>query len=272
VSKIVVHPKDTYSLATHAWYFKQCEENRELLSKIQVVVPVRPADGMAIKLSQMLSIWYGEGTPWCTLNDHMGGFIETTRANIAYQFKHEFTHAEWLLMLDNDMEPPINLPWLLARHGEPIVGACCMSVSEQHGPQLCFTVKDQGGKHRFPAMHYGRKIPATGLVEVGHVGTGALLVHRSVIEAFTFEAGDVPFYVPEEIRVEGAKTGSLLVGEDITFCNQVRGKGYRMHVDMEAHVGHKKNCVLVWDPTDRDPAMDAASWVLPEQGLEFEAR
>ena len=269
---VVKHPKESINLQTHAWYFEECERNRDLLTKIQVVIPVRPADGVNTKLSEKLSIWYGEGTPWCYLNDHMGGFIEITRANIAYQFKHDFPHAEWLLMIDNDMAPPINLPYLLARHGEPIVAAPCMSVSDQFGPQLCFTVRDVKGAWRFPAVRSCHRIPKSGLVNCGHCGTGAMMIHRSVIEQFSFEAGDIPFYVPEDVRVQGARTGTLLRGEDITFCEQVRQKGYRVLVDMEAHTGHRKQVTLIWDDANRDPHLAGESWVLPEDGLLFADR
>jgi len=254
--------EETINLASHADFFKKCDENRDLWRSIHCVVPVRPMDGMNCLLTRMLTIWYGEGCAWSQLNDHMGGFIELTRANMVYSFLKKQKAWKYLLMLDNDMEPPIDLPYLLARHDQPVVGAPAMSVDKRFGPQLCFTIKDTEGKYRFPAMRNGA-IPGSGLREVGHIGTGALLIRRDVIESFSFTPGDTPFYVPEDVRQKGARTGNLLIGEDIAFCNAVRAKGFKMYVDLEAHVGHRKTVALMWDDDLRDPAMDSDSWVLP---------
>jgi hypothetical protein len=295
--------RDTISLKTYGWYFKQCEDNRSVLQDMHVVVPVRPQDSSCCNLNRMLSIWYGEGTSWSYLNDHMGGYIEATRANIAYSFLKGNTE-KYLLMIDSDMEPPINLPYLLGRHGEAIVGAPAMSVSQEYGPQLCFTIKDVDGLYRFPALKHGLKIPAKGLKEVGHVGTGALLIRRDVLEAFSFSMAcrcgwvvpydtiknaetigeimekavcptcctsrhvyeDIPFVVPFKYKLHGMRTGNLTLGEDIAFCNQARAKGFKMHVDLEAHTGHRKVVALSWDDEYRDQNMDHESWVLPADG------
>jgi len=267
------------STDTVEWYFRQCEEHRDLLNDIYVVVPVRPSEGVNCKLGRMLSVWYGEGTAYSHLNDHMGGFIECTRGNIVWTFlknpplKPDGTPCKYLLMIDNDMEPPINLPYMLARHGKDVVGVCAMSVDQDYGPQLCFSVKSEDGKYRFPSLRSKKPIPAKGLVEVGHVGTGALLLSREVLEKFTWDSSDeVPFLVPDEVRIAGMKTGTLTIGEDIRFCNQLRAKGVKMHVDLEAHCGHRKTLGLEWDENMRDKFLDADSWVVPASGKEITSR
>jgi len=284
-------------------YFLQCQQNRDVLTNVRVVIPVRPADGVCIRLAQMTTVWYGEGTGWSPLNDHMGGYIDVTRASIAKDFRDNMKE-KWLLMIDNDQEPPINLPYLLARHDKPIVGAPVVTHMPEVGPSLCFTVKDEEGNFRFPAMRTGQKIPAKGLIEVGHVGTGALLIRRDVIESFTFglvckkcgyQVGpdqleaqstigdmfsacrhdgcepdhmdvDIPFFTPMSARIRGMARGFLEVGEDIAFCNQVRSKGFPMYVDLEAHVGHRKTVSLLWDDELTDPSLSASDWVVPKNG------
>ena len=250
-------------------YFKQCEENRELLRDVMVVVPARPADGLCVKLAQMLSLWYGEGTPWNCLEDAMGGFIERTRARIAHDFKNKVgdMNEKFLLMIDNDIEPPMNLPYLLARHNKPIVGSCAMSVNPRGHGMLCFTKEDCNGDSRFVEIPYSRKIPATGLAKVTHVGTGAMLIRRDVIDSFTFEEGDIPFFIPEQFRSAGFGNGQVMKGEDISFCDQVRKKGFDIHVDMEAHCGHRKMMRLKWEEECRDPSMRVDDWVLPPEGM-----
>jgi len=294
---------ESVNLKTYGWYFKECEVHRSILTSIHVVVPVRPTEGACCNLTRMLSLWYGEGTSWSFLNDHMGGFIEATRSNIAYSFLKGQTEP-YLLMVDSDMEPPLNLPYLLGRHGKDVVGAPAMSVDVKNGPQLCFTVKDTEGNYRFPTLRDGLKIPAKGLKEVGHVGTGALLISRKVLESFSFSVQcrcgyvlpyeklekcesigeiahimecpqcrtvkhmheDIPFFVPARYRLLGMRTGNLTLGEDIAFCNQVRAKGFKLYVDLEAHTGHRKTMALSWDEEFRDELMDPDSWVVPPSG------
>jgi len=258
--------EEAVNVRTQLGYFQQCDIYRDLLKSIQVVVPVRPADGMNCQLTRMLSVWYGEGTPWSNINDHMGGFIEMTRANIAHHFIHNDQHARFLLMIDNDMEPPLNLPYLLARHNQPVVGAPAATITQKYGLQLCFTVKDTEGEYRFPCMKSGAKIPGSGLVEAGHSGTGAILIRRDVLESFTFKDGDIPFYVPEDVRTKGAETGHLMIGEDIAFCNAVREKGFKIHVDLEAHCRHRKTVPIAWPEYAIDREMPLDGFVLPKEG------
>lgn len=252
-------------------FFVDCEAHRDMLKQVHVVVPVRPDAGMNCHLSRTLSIWYGEGVTWSNLNDSMGGFIEVSRANIAKSFcdSRELDDKKFVLMLDNDMEPPLELPLLLARHNVPVVGGVAMSFSPWHGPQAVFSLRDTDGAWRFPNMRSTKVIPAKGLLKVGHLGTGAMMVRRDVFESFAFEKGDIPFYIPEAIRVRGAASGHLMVGEDISFCNQVREKGFEIFVDLEAHVGHRKTTQLLWPADWRSDQMTTEGWVLPPDGHVF---
>jgi hypothetical protein len=244
-------------------FIQIAQDYRSLMEDIQVVVPVRPGDGTNNTLCRMLSIWTLVGVNWAHLEDGMGGFIEFTRSKMVTGFLRDYD-SKYLLMIDNDMEPPLYLPLLLARHDVPIVGAPACSMSFTGELQLCFTVQDVNGEYRFPSVRGVGKIPATGLIEVGHVGTGAMMVRRDVLESFNFkDEGDVPFYVPEAERLAGAREGRLLTGEDIAFCNQAREKGFNIMVDLEAHCGHRKAMNLTWDPRLMDPTIDAQTWKIP---------
>lgn len=247
-------------------YFIECEENRDLLRDVLVVVPARPHDGVAIHLAQKLAIWHGEGTAWTNLEDSMGGFIELTRTRICLQFLKDY-RQKFLLMIDSDTEPPINLPYLLARHDKPVVGSCIVSMSREGRPMLCLTRYDKFGISRFIDFEDGDKIPATGLVEVPHVGTGAMMIRRDVLESFTWQVGDSPFFVPEELKVKASHNGQLMRGEDINFCLEAKKRGYAIHVDLEAHCGHRKSMRLSFPQSLRDATMDADEWVAPERGI-----
>lgn len=258
-------------------YFAQCQANRGLLQDIYVAVPVRPHDGVCHQLSAMLKLWYGEGTASDFLEDSMGGFVEITRVRIVHDFLRHKTE-KYLLMIDSDTEPPMNLPYLLARHEQPVVGSCIVSVGANSRPMLCFSRADYMGVNRFIDFEDGDRVPAMGLVEVPHVGTGAMLIRRDVLESFTFseieccgscgrKSWDVPFLLPEEVRVNGAITGFVMKGEDIIFCEQVRQKGFKIHVDMEAHCGHRKTMRMAFPQNQRDPSLLPGKWVNSDKGM-----
>lgn len=240
--------------------FKLIQDNEHMIQQTQIAIPVRPADGCALELSEIVAKWAVLGFHVAFLKDFMGGFIETTRQKMAYDFLHSSLKLKYLLMIDNDVVPPIELPFLLGRWDKGVVGGPCPIVIREHGPTVNFTIPDEKGEWRFPSFVNHAKIPAKGLLKVNHIGTGAMLVRRDVLESFTWEGEDIPFMVPQDYRQKGARTGTLSRGEDIHFCFQVREKGYDIYADLEACCGHKKQIVLTVPEDQRDPNLDPRSW------------
>lgn len=252
-------------------FYRAAAEFPELLADIFVAVPCRPDEGVSSHLSCKLSIWFDEGVQWSP-SESFGGFIEVKRMQIAHDFLKNRTQ-KFLLMIDNDTEPIITLPWLLARHDKPVVGSCIASLSAEGRGMLCFSRADPAGIHRFIDFEDGDRIPATGLAEVPHCGTGAMMIRRDVLEAFTFEKDpatghwDVPFLVPDDVKARGMKHGLMLEGEDIRFCKQARAKGFKVHVDLEAHCGHRKTMRLTFPQSQRDPSLKIEDWVASPKGM-----
>ena len=132
---------------------------------------------------------------------------------------------------------------------------------------LCFTRPDTLGDWRMPAMKHVGSIPKEGLVETHHCGTGAICIRRDVLESFSFEGDDLPFLIPENIRMASMRQEEMTKGEDIVFCIKARKKGFQIWVDLEAHCGHRKPFDMAWENVRRDDTLDPASWVLPPKGL-----
>jgi hypothetical protein len=227
-------------------------DNEHLTKEIVVSIPVRPNDGVCIELATCISKWNYIGFYAAYIKDFMGGFIETMRQRMAYQFLKSYPNHKYLLMIDNDVAPPVELPFLLGRHDLPVVGGPTPIMSSKVGVCMNFTVKDKDGKWRFPSIQHTDKMPQ-GLIPVGHIGTGALLIRRDVLESFTWEGEDIPFYIPQHYRLDGAKKGELRRGEDIEFSSQVRKKGFDLYADTEACCGHKKQMMLTWPVDNLDP-------------------
>lgn len=247
-------------------FFEWTAANQDICRNIYAVCPLRPHDGVSIALSNAMQVWYSEGITCEKLPDSMQGFIDITRARLSHRFVHE-REEKFILMIDNDMEPPVDLPMLLARHDAPIVGSCAVSMNSEGNQMLCAVVEDVNGAHRFIEPR-ATAIPATGLLPVVHSGTGAMMIRRDVLEAFSYEnPADTPFLLPDAIRHGGVvNMGTPMVGEDLYFCEQAREKGFETVLELEAHCGHRKTMRLAWPPELRDPTMSVEDFKLPPVG------
>ena len=103
-------------------FYEIATQHEALMRDIFISVPVRQHEGMALELANMLSAWSTLGIMWSPLDAGMNGFVDVTRMKIAYDFLQN-RDQKYLLMIDNDTEPAVDLPYLLARHDQPIVGA-----------------------------------------------------------------------------------------------------------------------------------------------------
>jgi hypothetical protein len=247
-------------------FFMWCAENRDLCRNIYAVCPLRPHDGVSIALANAMEVWFSEEIGTDKIPDSMQGFIDITRARLSHRFVHERTE-EFILMIDNDMEPPIDLPMLLARHNKPIVGSCAVSMNIEGNQMMCAVAEDVNGAHRFIEPRV-TSIPATGLLPVVHCGTGAMMIRRDVLEAFSFKnPTETPFLLPDAIRHGGVvNMGIPMVGEDLYFCEQARKRGFETYVDLEAQCGHRKTMRLAWPEERRDPAITVEDFRLPAKG------
>lgn len=178
-----------------------------------------------------------------------GHRVDRNRDKIVEQFLNHAQKPEWLLMLDSDMEHPPDCGLRLARWGAKVVGGLYFHRNKQHDPIAFF----QSGKQR---DQYGRMVhmwePIRDMVydwiiqnrlplrdgaftiqtdegalnRVDAVGTGCILIHRSILERMK-----PPWF---EYR-DGAQS------EDLEFCQRVREElGETVHVDLSTVSGHYK--------------------------------
>jgi hypothetical protein len=163
------------------------------------------------------------------------------------------TDAKWLLMIDDDMIPSIGRPnWMknwvpaaknihdtaLSRHvihkligaGKTIVG-CAYFGRREDAPLIC---SDQ-------SLVRDARAYADRVVPVDWVGTGCILIHRSVFN-------DIREVYPElgpENPGDGFDYFRSMghgIGEDIAFCKRAKKAGHQPHVDLSVptfHVGYK---------------------------------
>ncbi len=122
---------------------------------------------------------------------------------------------DWLLFLDSDMVPPLDVIYHLWGTGKPVVGALYMKRNPPFGP-----VAGYGKETQVPLLEFGGPNPVK---QVDWVGTGCLMIRRRVLETVS-----APWFVANP---EGS-------GEDTDFCRKASAAGFDVYCDTSVHVGH----------------------------------
>jgi hypothetical protein len=173
------------------------------------LIAVPAVDWMWTKSATALVAIAGGGLPPGSGISFNGGCSVIARSrNILVERFLEQKQLEWLLFLDSDMVPPIDVVPRLLAHGVDVVGALCFARQAPFWPAFRALTPES---------------PGLGLQVVQWVGTGCLLVSRRALEA-----------VPAP-QFEHPEPG---VGEDVLFCEKLSRRGFRIHVDMSTEVGH----------------------------------
>lgn len=160
--------------------------------------------------------------------------VDANRNQIVYDFLNNSDH-EWLFMIDDDMipHPKFDL-YKMVGHGKKVLSGLTMVMHNGvPGPLLMKKAKGhREDKPRFRTMSVKEldMDNPNSVVEVDGVGTGCLLIHRSVLEKI-----DPPWF-----KFVTDEEGRMLLSEDYYFCEKVRKAGFKMFVDCEAPVGHGK--------------------------------
>lgn len=170
------------------------------------------------------------------------------------------TDAEWLWMVDSDMEfHPQTLDMLLAsadKDERPIVGGLCFAYLKGEAQQIVPTVYSFNAAGE---MVRWNGYPEDQLFQVGGTGAACLLVHRRVFEEMATATVD-----EELAKATGAPAGALKypppwpwfaetitghewgksASEDLTFCMRAGMCGFPIYVDSRIKIGHQKPFVI----------------------------
>lgn len=238
-------------------------EFEALSQKILVAILHRPDEGIHASLSSNTGLWSKMNTAVAHISDQFGGMIEMTRSGVARTFLsyvQSRPNIEYIVMMDNDQSVPWQAPYLLCQWGKPIVsGVVCSFSLKKGGVFACFTLKDKYGISRFPSVKNTKRMPAKGLVEVDHAGTGLIAVHRDVFRAI-LQSGEFPFMIPEDVRRHCAATGNLRLGEDMAFCEQAIRQGFKVYVDLSVRAPHFKTLAVSWPDELISSEIDCRDW------------
>jgi 2-polyprenyl-3-methyl-5-hydroxy-6-metoxy-1,4-benzoquinol methylase len=175
-----------------------------------------------------------------------GHRVDRNRDKLVAAFLRNEEEPDWLLMLDSDMKHPVDCGLRLLAHRVPVVGALYFHrmtheplvfksghmSEDEYGRETLHWDFMQDEVYEFLA-HSGLPFkddaftlaaPGPSLLECEAVGTGCMMIHRSVLEAM-----EPPWF---EYR-SGSRS------EDIEFCYRVRTElGLPVHADMSTICGH----------------------------------
>lgn len=205
-------------------------------------------------------LWNGGG-----ITEYQAGAnLSDPRNGLVRQFREKFPHADWLLMVDADMEfRPDALDRLLDNADpveRPIVGGLCFGLvaGGWQLPTLYDLMQDDNGNPGF--VRYRQWEPDS-LMKVAGTGTAFLLIHRSVFDRFDAQNANpkpgttafnrtFPYF--QETEFSGRP-----IGEDLTFCLRAGFLGIPVYVDTSVHIGHVKGRILNFDSYVAEYAMRA---------------
>jgi len=172
----------------------------------------------------------------------VGNIGLTTRSrNLVVKTFLETTEAAWLLMIDSDerLSLPTFKKLVDAAHDKdcPIVSGLVFAAFFDGDDSLrpvptIYRMDVEKGLEAIDAY------PIDKLIEVDAVGTGCLLIHRSVLlemqkQATENQGKDWAWFV------EGAINGTYF-GEDLLFSKRLKSMGFKIHAHTGAILPHQK--------------------------------
>lgn len=160
--------------------------------------------------------------------------VDSNRNSIVKKFLA--SDNEWLLMIDSDIQPPTMVLEELLKHNKKVVGAVCWSSMrgekgkcwEGFGIPYPVVMK----KNPKGGWNVDRKAVSSGrrLIECDAGSTACVLLHREALESVE----------SPRFRLQYDKDGICNAGEDFTFFDKIKSKGYKVFVDVALQCGHYK--------------------------------
>jgi len=146
------------------------------------------------------------------------------------------TDCTHLLMIDDDIVPPVETLERLLFHDKEIVGAVCPVIGPDKNNKLVVTynayMTDEHGKmvqHVWPN--------SSELEEVTILGTGCIMIKREVLKNMKTIA---PF-----LTQYNKQTGIKETGEDVAFCRLANDLYIDIYADFRLKCKHMKSCNLL---------------------------
>jgi len=166
-------------------------------------------------------------------------------------------NPEWLLFLDSDVIPPVDVFACLRRHEKPVVSGLyyvdgdvvhpAVWMLDENRSLTSVAVDDGHLVYEWDGTRTRLDPDPNGLLAVDGIGLGCALVRASV-----FEELEQPWFRwtkgyeehPWDLRDQRGGRG---VSEDFFFCHKLAEAGYDIHLDTSVRCAHEKGSLLTDD-------------------------
>lgn len=150
--------------------------------------------------------------------------------NIAHQTNRIIRKmtGDWVHLQGDDHVFRPDLLLNLLAHDVDVVAPLVLMRQFPHEPVVFSHEGEDGMHHR---MTEG--FPEHGLLDVFAAGSAGMLIRKHVLDAI----GD-PW-------MEFTPVAGGVLGEDLSLCRKIRDAGFKIHVDMDNHIGHLTS-VAAW--------------------------
>ena len=175
-----------------------------------------------------------------------GSLLSRQRNELVVAFLDN-TASDWLFIIDSDetITPEAFDKLCAAAHDKdrPIVAGLYFGSWPGDGiyPTPVPMILRRNETGRFDAVD---DIPDNTIIDIDAAGTGALLIHRSVLEAMRAKSAASPVAEHEAGRwcwFRDMPAGGDWIGEDIYFCMRAKDLGFPIVAATGARLGHHKS-------------------------------
>lgn len=171
-----------------------------------------------------------------------GPYIDDNRNDVINLFL--LSNSEWLMFVDADVEVDLNHIYTLydiaTKYNLYIVGGIYFYGVDHHSLNIRPALMQ---KNEYGMEEASYHIPDdVDYFEVTNVGTGCMLIHRSVFEKINNLGPDGKNYWFKTYRED---TG--FIGEDVYFCRLAKENGYKIYATQKVTPNHYKTVIFNYD-------------------------
>ena len=134
--------------------------------------------------------------------------------------------CEYVFFLDSDVVAPRDTILRLMRHKLPFISGIYCRRSPPHG------VPVMQRNHQWVTQ-----FPPNAVIEVDVVGSGCLLIHRSLLESLPPQRPGKPWF-DWRVDMQGLLPQEECMSEDFTLCSHIKKNGGKILVDTSVRCKH----------------------------------
>lgn len=174
------------------------------------------------------------------INEWSSANVSASRNLLCKRFLDDYD-ADWLVMIDSDMQFEPDAVEALLKNGDPvnapIIGGLCFGATQgQLWPTIYgLTFLEDGHPTTVRMDDY----PSNAMVQVAATGAAFLAIHRSALERIRDHQFNKAFPWFQETEIAGAPAG-----EDLTFCLRAGLSNLPVWVDTGVRIGHHKSVLF----------------------------